>query len=219
MWSVNKFYSCCLHSGWGKVWTLNECTKRDDLCGLDTAAWLFWSSFIACHFRAVQIRLGLKNIKACYCCWFAWRKNNWLCVVGWTEWLLLSMVSVCGRQIGDCVTAAGFQSLALGFAVCSAGVYIASRLGPRGRALCLSITRKNKTCCRFRGQIFVLVLAFVCKYTILKVTFRLAEWCVTLANTLHSWAVIERLLWESFHITVIFLNNLSKSKTIPFASC
>lgn len=85
------------------------------------------------------------------------------------------MVSVCGRQIEDCVTAAGFQSLALGFAVCSAGVYIASRLGPRGHGLHLSITRKNKTHCRFRGQIFVLVLTFVCKYTFFKVKLRLAE--------------------------------------------
>lgn len=57
--------------------------------------------------------------------------------------LLWSMVSVCGRQIGDCVSAAGFQSLALGFAVRRAGVYIASRLGPRGRGRRLSVTRNT----------------------------------------------------------------------------
>lgn len=51
-----------------------------------------------------------------------------------------------------------------GFAVCSAGVYIASILGPRGQEPTLVNEKKNKKIhYRVRGQISALVLIFVCK--------------------------------------------------------
>ena len=52
-------------------------------------------------------------------------------MAGWTEWLPLSVESVCG-QIGDCVTTAGRRPQALGFALGSVNVYIAQTLILRG---------------------------------------------------------------------------------------
>lgn len=52
-------------------------------------------------------------------------------MAGKTEWLPLSVVSVCG-QIGDCVTTAGRRPQTLGFAYRSLSVYIARTLGLMG---------------------------------------------------------------------------------------